>query len=147
MDATLILPSVLPLGFKSFSRSNDRSNIRIRHQFMNQISAIGEVSAITSDLVAPQITWQIVVGSIDRYLAISSSNNHRFLRKIDESLIPGREVVVDDVRNSLVVVDVGRIRWLLLMMVGVRLQVASLNRYHSRMEIYESRKEDDGETR
>ncbi|KAI3696922.1 hypothetical protein L6452_29541 [Arctium lappa] len=121
MDATLILPNVLPPGFKSFSRSNDRSNIRIRHRFRNRISAIGEVSAITSDPVAPQITWQIVVGSIGRYLVISSSNNQRFLRKIDESLIPGREVV-DDVWNSPVVVDVGRIRWLLMMMVGVRLQ-------------------------
>ncbi|KAI3715758.1 hypothetical protein L6452_22745 [Arctium lappa] len=63
MDATLILPNVPP-GFKSFSRSNDRSNNKIRHRFRCRISAIVEVSAITSDPIAPQITWQIVVGSI-----------------------------------------------------------------------------------
>ncbi|KAI3703049.1 hypothetical protein L6452_28803 [Arctium lappa] len=64
MDATLMLPNVPPPGFKSFSRSNDRSNIRNRHRFRNRISAIGEVSAITSYPIPSQITWQIVVGSI-----------------------------------------------------------------------------------
>ncbi|KVI02317.1 uncharacterized protein LOC112500641 [Cynara cardunculus var. scolymus] len=70
MDATLILPNVPPPGSKSFSRINERSNNLYhgsRHRFSSRrkrISAIVEASAITSDPITPQITWQIVVGSI-----------------------------------------------------------------------------------
>ncbi|KAL7584701.1 uncharacterized protein LOC111888184 [Lactuca sativa] len=71
MDAISSLPNLPPvIGSKSFSRSNRRSNNlyhRSRHQFSNRrnrVSAVVEVSTITSDPFTPQITWQIVVGTI-----------------------------------------------------------------------------------
>ncbi|KAJ9551343.1 hypothetical protein OSB04_015388 [Centaurea solstitialis] len=73
MEAKLISLNVPPVGFTSFSQSNQRSqNLHLgnSHKFSsrrrnrNRISAMVEVSAIASDPITPQITWQIVVGSI-----------------------------------------------------------------------------------
>ncbi|KAI3496854.1 hypothetical protein L1887_39232 [Cichorium endivia] len=71
MDAVSSLLNVPPLiGSKSFSVSNRKSsNLHHgnRRRFSirrKRVSTVAEVSAITSDPVTAEITWQIVVGSI-----------------------------------------------------------------------------------
>ncbi|KAL8209788.1 hypothetical protein R6Q57_006520 [Mikania cordata] len=57
MDAISIVPNLPPpIGYNRISPSNCRRFISKR----NRISAVDEVSAITYDPVAPQITWQII---------------------------------------------------------------------------------------
>ncbi|KAI3828343.1 hypothetical protein L1987_02443 [Smallanthus sonchifolius] len=61
MDPISIVPNLPPpIGYNSIPRTNRHRFISIR----NRISAVDEVSAVTFDPAAPQITWQIIVGSI-----------------------------------------------------------------------------------
>ncbi|KAI3703793.1 hypothetical protein L1987_73988 [Smallanthus sonchifolius] len=58
MDPISIVPNLPPsIGYNSIPRTN-------RHRFSSRISAVDELSAVTFDPAAPQITWQIIVGSI-----------------------------------------------------------------------------------
>ncbi|KAK1418004.1 hypothetical protein QVD17_27140 [Tagetes erecta] len=60
---SIIVPNLHPpISYNSiYERSNQRHRFTTRR---TRISAVDELSTVTFDPVAPQITWQIIVGSI-----------------------------------------------------------------------------------
>ncbi|KAI7748005.1 hypothetical protein M8C21_005286 [Ambrosia artemisiifolia] len=70
MDTTSIIPIRLPISCNRLLLGNEASKNLYqtnRYRFSirrNRISAVDEVSAVTFDPGAPEITWQIIVGTI-----------------------------------------------------------------------------------